>query len=130
MPHRIKTIICRENNQVRCISLRNTVILHAESPRTVISNQFQPFVNLLITHHLANMQPHMQYLQHIGRPQRIPRVEDIVMAKTNINSRFEQLFHTGDPKTDMSKKEKRKMKTRYNIKLLPPNFVLSLSLVP
>ncbi|MNG82807.1 hypothetical protein D3C79_415180 [compost metagenome] len=42
------------------------------------------------------MQPHVQDLQHIGGPQRIPGIEDIVVAKADVNLRFQHFFHPRD----------------------------------
>ena len=41
----------------------------------------------------------MQHLQHVAGAERVPRVEDIVMTKADVNARFLQFFHPGDTAT-------------------------------
>ena len=41
----------------------------------------------------------MQHLQHIAGAERVPRVEDIVVTKADVNARLLQFFHAGDTAT-------------------------------
>ena len=45
------------------------------------------------------MQPHMQHLQHIRRSQRIPRIEDIIVTKADVNAGLLHLFNARDAAT-------------------------------
>ncbi|MNP39876.1 hypothetical protein D3C76_1334660 [compost metagenome] len=53
-----------------------------------MGDQVQSAVDLPVAHHLADVQPHVQHLQHIARTQRIPRVKDVVMAEADVNPRL------------------------------------------
>ena len=61
-----------------------------------MGDEIQAAVDLRIAHHLADVQPHMQHLQHVAGAERVPRVEDVVMTEADVNARFLQLSHPGD----------------------------------
>ena len=74
------------------LPVSNAVILEAKGAGAVVGDKLQAVVDLLVAHQLANMEPHMQDLQHVAGPQRVPRVEHIIVAKTDINAGRHQLL--------------------------------------
>ncbi len=60
------------------------------------ADQLETVVDLFIPHDLADMQPHVQHLQHVGRPHGIPGVENVVVTETDVDVRRQHLLHPGD----------------------------------
>ena len=51
--------------------------------------------DLLITHHLPYMKTHEDHVTKTAVSHRIPRIEDVVMAKGNIDARFKKFLDPG-----------------------------------
>ena len=62
----------------------------------IVGTEFVRIHDLLIAHHLADMQSHMDYIAHVAVAQRIPWVKDIVMPKGNIVAVGQQFLDARD----------------------------------
>ena len=81
---RVVEVVAVEDYEARVVALGDAVARDVQRLRGVVGAEAVRVHNLLIAHHLADVEPHEDDVAHVARSERIPRVEDVVVAERDV----------------------------------------------
>ena len=53
-------------------------------------------MQIAVTEHMADVQTGLQYSQNVAVTQRVPGIDDGILAETHVHAGLKQFVHTGD----------------------------------